>query len=309
MTPPEFAVPRPSLSAADVAALEPIKRVRSRWPAILAGALTLLMIAGLARELFGDGLAALSRTVPTSPAFYLAFALFYAGPVVFDWIIFRRLWAIPVEGLMALSNKRVANEVVIGYSGEAYFYAWARDKMKMVTAPFGAVKDVMIQSAMAGNAVTLLLLAMALPIAQDMLTDDQFNIALGSAAVVLACSLPFLIFSRRVFTLERGTLWWVFGIHCTRLLLGSTMLAVAWHFGMPDVSLGVWLFLVAARLLVSRLPLVPNKDLLFANFAILVIGQGEALSDLIAFTGALTLALHVVFIAAWGLTAIARSEK
>lgn len=308
MNPPEFAAVRPT-APADVAALEPIKGIRRRWPTLLAGALTLLMIAGLMRELFGDGLVALSRTVPQNPAYYLAFALFYAGPVVFDWFIFRRLWAIPAEGLMALSNKRVANEVVIGYSGEAYFYAWARERMKMVTAPFGAVKDVMIQSAMAGNMITLLLLLLALPIAADMLTPDQFWIAIGSAGVVLAFSLPFLIFSRRVFSLERSTLWWVFGVHCARLLFGSTMLAFAWHFGMPDVSVGVWLFLVAARLLVSRLPLVPNKDLLFANFAILVIGQGEALSELIAFTGALTLALHIVFMAAWGLTAVVRSTK
>ncbi|WP_325490923.1 hypothetical protein [Sphingomonas sp.] len=299
----------PPMSAADdIAGLEPIERIRRRWPMVLAGALTLLMVAGLAHELFGDGLAVLSRDIPRSPGYYIAFALLYMSPPTFDWIIFRKLWRIPLSGLGALIKKRVANEVVFGYSGEAYFYAWARDRMKMVAAPFGAVKDVSILSAIAGNAITLAMLVLALPFAANLLTATQFNTVAGSAAITFAMSLPFLIFSRRVFSLPRATLWWVFGMHCLRLCFGSIMIATAWHFAMPDVSLGMWLFLAAARLLVSRLPLVPNKDLLFANFAIILIGQGEALSELVAFTAALTLLAHVGFIALFGVQALVRRK-
>ncbi|URW74968.1 hypothetical protein M9980_10390 [Sphingomonas donggukensis] len=313
MKPPEVAAatvhgidPGPTLVPSvlpdgEIDALEPVERIKRRWPQVLAGGLTLLMVAFLARELFGEGLEALSRTVPESPAFYVAFALLYMSPPTFDWIIFRRLWRIPGEGLIALMKKRVANEVVFGYSGEAYFYAWARARMKMVTAPFGAVKDNSILSAIAGNAITLIMLLVAFPFAKDLLTDGQFKMVAGSAAVTIATSVPFLIFSRRVFSLPKPTLWWVFWVHCARLIFGSTMIALAWHFAMPDVSIGMWLFLSAGRLLVSRLPLVPNKDLLFANFAILLIGQGDALSDLVAFTAALTLLAHVVFIAGVGL--------
>jgi hypothetical protein len=57
------------------------------------------------------------------------------------------------------------------------------------------------------------------------------------------------------------------------------------------------------------LPLVPNKDLLFANFAIILIGQGSQLSDLIAFTAALTLVYHVVLIVAFGLLAVVEKKK
>jgi hypothetical protein len=45
---------------------------------------------------------------------------------------------------------------------------------------------------------------------------------------------------------------------------------------------------------------VPNKDLLFANFAILVIGHDRALSDLMAFTAALTLVVHGVLLLLFG---------
>ncbi|MHA6722065.1 hypothetical protein [Sphingomonas sp. RS2018] len=293
----------------EIAALEPIARIRRRWPAVLAGGLTLLMVAFLGKELLGEGLGALSATVPERPAFYIAFLLLYMSPPTFDWIIFRKLWKIPPEGLIALMKKRVANEVVFGYTGEAYFYAWARERMKMVAAPFGAVKDNSILSAIAGNGITLAMIAVALPFAKDLLTTDQFHTVAGSAAIMFAMSLPFLIFSRRVFSLPRGVLWWVFWVHCIRLIFGSTMIALAWHFAMPEVSVGMWLFLAAGRLLVSRLPLVPNKDLLFANIAILLIGEGEALSELIAFTAALTLLTHVVSVAGFGLYGLMTRKK
>jgi hypothetical protein len=300
--------PAPLPHAPDIAGLEPLKTIKSRWPMIIGGLLTVAMVIGLGRELLGSGLAGLHRAVPDSGWFYLAFTLLYFSPPTGDWIIFRRLWGIPlVGGMIALVKKRIANEVVFGYSGEAYFYAWARARSQMVAAPFGAVKDVSILSAIAGNAITLAMIAVALPLGYELLRVSGYlpEIA-GSVLVVLGTSLPFLIFSRRVFSLSRRTLWWVFMIHCLRLVAGSTLIAVAWHFALPTVNVGMWLFLAAARLLVSRLPLVPNKDLLFANFAILVIGQDQALSELIAFTAALMLLYHVVLIALFGLHGLVR---
>ncbi|WP_236697137.1 hypothetical protein [Sphingomonas sp. Leaf257] len=295
--------------ARDMAALEPLKTVKSRWPAIIGGVLTLAMIVGLGQELLGRGLVGLSHSVPTNPLFYIVFVGLYMALPIGDYIIFRRLWGIPISGMAALIRKRIANEVAFSYSGEAYFYAWARANAKMVAAPFGAVKDVGILSAIAGNAITLLMIGLALPVGRELLTPEQLRLVWGSIAIVMATSLPFLIFSRRVFSLDRKTLWWVFMVHCTRLIANSLLVALAWHYGMPSVSLGMWLFLSAARLLVSRLPLVPNKDLLFANFAILLIGQDQELSELIAFTAALTLLVHVVLIAGFGVAALVRKVR
>jgi hypothetical protein len=271
----------PQAAAAELAGLKPLTTIKSRWPTIIGAGLT--------------------RWVPSSPAYYAAFALLYMSLPFFDYVIFRRLWGLPLQGLAALIKKRIANDVVVGYSGEAYFYAWARTRAPMVTAPFGAVKDVSILSAIAGNAITLAMVAVALPLGRSLLSPHDFRTAVGSAAITFAISLPFLIFSRRVFSLGRGQLWWIFGVHCVRLMAGSFLIALAWHFAMPAISLGMWLFLAAARLLVSRLPLVPNKDLLFANFAILLIGQDHALSAMIAFTSALTLLVHIALIGGFSL--------
>jgi hypothetical protein len=308
MTPTIAQPAAPIAEPPELAGLEPIQTIKRRWPALLGAVLSLLMVIGLGRELFDKGLAGLTQTAPGSPIFYLFFAVMYLLPPTMDYVIFRRLWRIPPTGMVALHRKRIANDVVLGYSGEAYFYAWARQRTKMVAAPFGAVKDVTILSAMAGNAITLALLALALPLASELLTPAQFKTGLTAAGVIVAMSLPFLVFSRRVFSLQRRELWWVFMIHCLRLVGGSLFIAIAWHFAMPSIALGTWILLAAARMLVSRLPFVPAKDVLFANFAILLIGQGQAMSDMLAFVAALTLLAHVVLIAGFALLGLVKKD-
>ena len=165
----------------------------------------------------------------------------------------------------------------------------------MVAAPFGAVKDVTILSAIAGNVMTLIMTALALPFAYHALPERYYTGLVIGIPVVIAMCLPFLIFSRKVFTLDRKTLWWIFMVHSARLSAGCLLIAFAWHFGLPGVGIGAWLVLSATRMLVSRLPFVPNKEVVFANVAIGLLGQTSALSSLIAFTAALTLVVHVVF--------------
>lgn len=283
-----------------LAALEPVRSLARRWPVVAGVALSLAMVWGLARELLDHGLAGFSRTVPHSPLFYLFYAASYLALPVSDWLIFRRLWNVGPSAFIALNKKRIANDVLIGYSGDAYFYLWARARMKMVAAPFGAVKDVGIVSGIAGNIVTLLLAAIALPLGSELIEPDVMRMMLWSLSVPLLVSVVVLAFSRRVFSLPRRDLWFIFRMDATRIVLTALLLALAWSVAMPKVAVGMWLFLVAGRQLVSRLPLVPNKDLLFANFAILVVGHDRALSDLMAFTGASFLLMHLLMTAVFG---------
>lgn len=292
----------------DIAALQPADTLRRRWPAVAGAVLSVVMVVMLGRELLDTGLDGLSRAAPDSPWFYVFFAALYMAAPTGDFLIFRYLWRIPWAGFAALHKKRIANDVVLGYSGEAYFYAWARARANLVAAPFGAVKDVSLLSAIAGNGATIILCALALPVGYRLIPPGVLNPVAGSVVIALAISLMLILFSKRVFSLPRQQLWVVFWIHCARIAVSSLLLALAWHFAMPAVSLGMWLFLSAARLLVSRLPLVPNKELLFASVAILLIGQGAALSEMIAFVAALTLVVHIglmlVFAGAAGITGL-----
>lgn len=297
-----------SEAAEDLAGLEPVKSLKSRWPMVLAGVLTLAMLVQLARQLFGSGLAGLDHATPDSWAYYAAFVVLYLAPPVADYVIFRRLWQIPIEGLAALMKKRIANEVVFGYSGEAYFYAWARQRSRMVAAPFGAVKDVMILSAMAGNLMTLAMTALALPIAYEILPPNYARTLLIAIPVVVGMSLPFLLFSRRVFSLDRRTLWWIFLVHMIRLAVGCLAIALAWHFALPGVAISAWLILSATRMMVGRLPFIPNKELVFSMVMTAVLGAANDLAALMAFTAALTLVVHVVLAAGFGLHSLIKRQ-
>ncbi|MGC6400397.1 hypothetical protein ACNI3Q_07440 [Sphingomonas sp. FW199] len=297
------------IAPSDLGGLEPMRGTDSSWPKWIGIIVSVLMAGGLARELFDGGLAGFSAQLPRNPVFYLCFAVSYMASPLGDFVIYRRLWGLPVSGLGALLRKRIANDVAIGYSGDLYFYAWARQRMRMVTSPFGNVKDVTILSGVTGNIVTLTMLAIVLPYGADLIPDRDFrNIAL-SAVVMFMLSVPFVLFSRRVFALPYPALWAISGVHLLRIVIDSIFLSLAWHLAMPDVPLIEWAFLVAGRLLVFRLPLVPNKDLLFANFAIIFIGQREALSDLVAFGATLTLLVHIGLAIVFALSAVTRKVE
>lgn len=302
---PALAIPA---GPADLAGLEPVERLKRRWPFWLGIAVTLLMVAGIARKLFEGGLAGLEESIPDSPMFYVAFIAAYMALPLGDWIIFRKLWRLPISGLVPIIKKTVANDVVFGYSGEAYFYAWARQHANLSATPFGAVKDVSILSAIAGNAFTLVLLVLAVPFAGQLLPAEMARNVMGSAAIILGISLLVILFGKRVFSLGRRLLWWIFGAHFIRSILQQVLTAAAWYFALPDVHWAIWLVLGATRMLVGRLPLIPQKELVFASFAILLIGHDDLLSGMIAFTATLTLLVHMVLLGSLSIYSISRKD-
>ena len=83
---------------------------------------------------------------------------------------------------MGAAAERIANEVRVGYSGETYLYDRAKARAGWVAAPFAAVKDVTILSAMAGDVLTPTMIAAALPVGQAL------NLA-THAALVMAFGL------------------------------------------------------------------------------------------------------------------------
>ena len=279
------------------AALEPLRAIGRRWPTYLSGIISILLLGGLFHELASGGLRGLQTALPLNPLFYVFFAALYSVQPVSDFIIFRKLWQMPLSGIVPILRKLVANEVVLGYSGEAYFYAWARSKLNMVATPFAAIKDVSILSAVVGNIVTLILLGIATPFAYQMLPADLVRPILWSASVIMLMSLGIMAFRGRLFSLERKELIWVFGVHLLRTLIYTGLLSLCWHLALPAVPIGIWMILVTSRNLVSRLPLLPNKDIVFANLALLMVGSDGQVAKLIAITVALTLLCHGIVLA------------
>lgn len=279
------------------------------WSRVLVMALSLLVLAAAVWQARGLDLADIAALVPASPLFWAVFAVSYLAGPASDWIIFRKLWGVGRRAFDALIRKLIYNELLLGYLGEVYFYTWARRKLPTDASPFGAVKDVAIMSAIAGNIMTLALIALAYPYLSLLPLAQYANDIFWSLAFVVAISLVPFVWRRQIFSLARRELWFVFGVHIGRIVATTLLSAVLWALVLPDVQIGWWLVLSAIRLLVSRLPFVPNKDVVFAGIAVLALGQDVEIAALMAMMAALILSTHLILALIFGLHDLAKGDK
>jgi hypothetical protein len=294
------------ISALDDAGLRPIKAGGWKWTSLLTNAVTLLMVAALAKALLESGLSGLSAGTPGELNFYIFFALSYISLPFFDFVIFRKLWKIPFSGFSVMLKKRISNEVLFGYSGDAYFYAWASRNITSAKSAFAATKDVAILSSIAGNAITAISAVVAMNLQSKVISADLNRYLVYSLLFLFFTTIPFIVLRKKVFSVPSVDRFWIFGVHVLRTVSTSLFCALAWHSAMPAETIDTWLILVMARLLVSRLPLLPNKDLVFATFAVLLMGSDQTLPRLMAFSAALTLLTHAAVMAILTLNSIVK---
>ncbi|EIZ79307.1 hypothetical protein WSK_2153 [Novosphingobium sp. Rr 2-17] len=265
-----------------------------RRTALLPVLFSILIALGVVLELRGMDMGKVLAMVPRDAAFWVVFAISYLAGPASEWIIYRRLWQLPVEGFAALLRKLVCNELLLGYLGEAYFYTWARQRSAMTAAPFGAIKDVSILSAMTGNAVTLILLLALWPMLSSTTIGFENRAVLLSLSVVLATSIVAMAFRRRIFSLSRDTLYFITGMHLARIVVATLLSAVLWHMVLPTVPVSWWLLLATLRLLISRLPFIPNKDVVFAGVAVLTLGHETNIAALMTMMASAILLVHLL---------------
>jgi hypothetical protein len=288
------------IAAPVAAASEPVAlRAQDRepmqgWTAAFSLAFSLLILAAVAHTMRHIDVAHLLALVPRSSLFWAVFATFYLAQPASEWLIYRRLWHLPAGGFAVLLRKLVCNELLLGYLGEAYLYGWARRKVAMSAAPFGTIKDVAILSAMAGNGVTLVLLVLVWPfVGVTQLGIESRHVVL-SLAVVLASSILIMLLRKRVFTLSRPELGFILRIHLLRIAAVLALTALLWHLVLPSVPLVWWLFLATLRMLISRLPFVPNKDVVFAGLAVFMLGHEAGIATLMTMLASVIVLTHVV---------------
>lgn len=273
--------------------LPALPRTDRGWTWWLGTAISLAVLAAALVQLAQIDLSRVAAIVPTSPLFWLVYAIsYFAGPLG-DYLIFRRLWQIPVAGFFALLRKLIGNELITGYVGDLYFYTWARQRTAMTSAPFGAVKDVAILSAMAANAVTLVLMALAYPLLDQLHLGIDSTAFFGSVALMLVISSGVLFFRKTLFSLPADDLWHVTFVQTARVIATLVLTGVCWHLALPAESVELWVLLSAMRMLLSRLPFLPNKDVVFAALAVFMIGQDAQVGALMAMMASLLLATHL----------------
>lgn len=281
----------PAPAALDPAPLAVASRNWTRW---LGPGISCLILGAVLYQLRSIDLAELWRILPVRIDFWIAFIAVYMATPVADWVIFRGLWKLPARGIAALMRKQVSNEILLGYLGEVYFYAWARRNSSIAAAPFGAIKDVTILSALTGNIVTLGLLLVCWPYYKLLQFNSQDNGVEWSIAFVIALSLGITLLRRRLFSLPPRQLWFVTGVHIGRIVAALLLTSFAWFCLMPGIGLAWLLLLSTMRMLLSRLPFLPNKDLTFAALTAFIIGNDNVVVPAMALMASLFLAAHLV---------------
>jgi hypothetical protein len=303
--------PLSPLTSTHVPIIDPHPLVSSNpiWSRLVGPAVSFLILVAVAWQLRSLDLKGLATLVPRSPLFWIAFAAYYLAGPLSEWVIFRRLWRLPIEGVGALLRKLVSNEILLGYLGEVYFYAWARRNAHVTTAPFGAIKDVTILSALTGNLVTLIMVVLTSPLFGSLHLGMDSQAFVGSTVFILLLSAAMLFLRKRLFTLPRRELWFVTAVHLARIAATTVLAAVMWHLLLPAVDITWWLVLGTVRQLVSRLPFLPNKDVVFAGVATFLIGSDTEIVSAMALMAALLLGAHLVVGAVLGIGELAREMR
>ena len=126
---------------------------------------------------------------------------------------------------------------------------------------------------------------------------------------ILVTSLAATVWRKSLFSLTAGELHMVFWAHMARILATTLISATLWFMVLPDTPIGWWLVLAAVRLLISRLPFVPNKDVVFAGVAVLAAGANLHIAELMAMMAGLILSAHLIAGLAFALIDLTTGER
>lgn len=256
-------------------------------------ALSLVLLVVVLRQAYEADWSVLARSAGLSAAFWAVLLCYYFLSPCAEWLVYSRLWGFEPRAFPALLRKLVCNELLLDYLGDVQFLAWARTHHAGAVAPFAAVKDVTVLSALTGNLVTVVLMALAWRHFSAGLPGLPLKAVLGSLAVIILGSSLVLLFGRRIFSHGPRMLVWIAGVLVLRTLGGLALSAVLWHLLKPETSLSALFLLATGRMVVSRLPLVPSKELLFAGLAVLAFGRADAISVVTSMIATMVLLMHI----------------
>ncbi len=216
--------------------------------------------------------------LPRNPWFYvLLVAVYFLLPAI-QFLAYRVVWDFrPGPAIRAFIKKRILNKDVLGYSGEVYIFAWARDHVKMSSRSLmECIRDMNIISAVASTLIAVLLLAFfALKgqvNVQDLIGETQAVFLIGAISVTLIILVIASTRRQWLFSMPWNATRVVFGLHVARVLVRHALEITMWHLAMPEVSLETWFTYAAVSVIVYRLPFIPNQDLLTMAVAVSIAG-------------------------------------
>ncbi len=259
----------------------------SKWLGLIMSAAVLGLTLYTAR---GMDWAGFELLLSAGGLFWICLIAAYFHAPVADQAMLGRLWDQP-KGLFAtLCRKQIVNAVALPYGGDGLLLAWAH---KRGICGFGAIKDAAIMSGMAGSLVTF---AIVLPVWQELAATLGITASSLFGSLGLLSTVPlFAVLNRtNVFSLAGRELCRMGVIHMARFVANIGLMALCWHLLEPAEPIQSWLVLAAARMVVSRLPLLPNKEIALAAVAGTMFPGSPEVSVAVMVTGLLLTLGHLV---------------
>lgn len=247
--------------------------------------LTVGIMGYLAYEVVRIGWQEVLRSLPTNPLFYLLFLLLYFLLPLAEVVFYRITWRFDAwKSVPAFVKKRIYNKDVLQYSGEVYFYAWARKHVGLPhTKILETIRDQNIVSSVASTMISVVLLGVFLYLGQLSITDligaHSTSYLVGGGLVALVLVALGVRLRKYLFSMALKTALLLFVLQCVRLVLGQGLQIAQWAVAMPEVPLRAWLTYAAVSIIISRIPIIPNRDLIF-------MGAGVGLSDVMQISAA-----------------------
>lgn len=234
-------------------------------------AVVLAMIGLLGWQLHRTGWREVLAALPTTPVYYLLFAVLFLALPLSERFIYRRVWAAgTAPPLGVLVRKKIFNANVVGYSGDVYLLLWARERLRLPDRLLaGGMKDNLILSALASAATTMALVGAFIAVGGPALVGEAMNgrtalYSVGALGVGLLLVAPVLLrFRGRILSIAGRTARQVFAIHFGRNLLVMVLQALQWSAALPGTPITIWIAYLTAQTLITRLPFLPNRELLF----------------------------------------------
>lgn len=239
-------------------------------------AVPLALLAWIGVKLHALGLAALVERLPRAPSFYLVFAVMFFVQPVGDTLVFRRLWPeVAKPGLAEMLRKRFFSSTLVDYSGEGYLYGWARRRLPgQDLFVLHTLKDSAVLSASVSLAV-LIATAVGVVGFGDVTVPREWVLPFVALVAITAVPLSaYLLVAWRVTVVSARDLRFVFAVHLVRAVAANGLLVVLWACALPEAPTSALVELLTLRLLVSRLPVFGNKDVVLLGTGL---GLGAAI--------------------------------
>lgn len=277
-------VPRIADLARGLAARPSARRALRAAQVVLFAAVVFLLVAQLSEV----GWSAVVSSLPESPAFYVLFALRYFLQPLSEIPAYQIAWKTPLwRHWTAFIRKRVYNFGVMGYSGEAFFTLWVRRTLGLSDRNIlSAVKDNNLISALVSNISTAAVIA-ALVILGG-LERDVAAIPGGQALLALAffsaagLAVAVTMFRRRLIGLPDSAVRTIVALNAGRISLSFILQAMLYAVALPGAPVAAWTTFIALQLVVSRMPFLPNKDIVFLTAALSILPDAGAPAAAIA---------------------------